>query len=44
MMICKEQFVEPTIEVLMFSEQDVITTSGFQGGGVILPDDNWDEE
>lgn len=29
----------PEMEVIEFSEVDIITTSG---GGIILPDDNWE--
>lgn len=34
-------FVEPEVEVIRFPRQDVITTSGVGGPGVVLPDDEW---
>lgn len=36
----KEIFVAPAMEVVVFSEQDIVTTSGL-GGGVVLPDDDF---
>ena len=33
-------FVEPKITVVKFETEDIITTSsGFEGGDVVLPDD-----
>ena len=35
------KFAEPTLEVVLFSEQDVVTTSGgnsVPGGGIVMPE------
>lgn len=32
----KETFIEPELEVIIFPEQDIVTTSGIE-----LPDDEW---
>ena len=45
----KKDFVQPVAEVVIFSKQDIITTSGEEedkpitggGNGIVLPDDNW---
>ncbi len=45
----KKLFIEPELEIVRFSKQDIITTSGEEedkpitggGGGIVLPDDNW---
>ncbi len=37
----KEIFVTPEIEVIRFSEEDIVTTSGI-GDGIILPDEEWE--
>ncbi len=36
----KEIYVEPELEIVVFSEQDIVLASG-GGGGIVLPDDNW---
>ena len=34
-----KKFENPIVEVIAFAVEDVVTTSGEQGGGTILPDD-----
>ena len=37
----KKCFEEPTLTVMVFDVEDIITTSA-GGGGIELPDHNWD--
>lgn len=40
----KEIYIEPTIELVMFDVEDIMTVSGGGtggGGGIVLPDDEW---
>ena len=39
-MMTKEVYEIPQQEVIEFSEEDAIKTSG-SGGGIVLPDDEW---
>ena len=35
----EKHYTAPTVEMTEFQAEDIMTTSG----GIVLPDDNWDE-
>lgn len=40
----KEIYIEPTMELVMFDVEDIMTVSSGGtggGGGIVLPDDEW---
>ena len=41
MMIDKLKYDSPSAQIVVFPEQDIVTTSGGGNGSIILPEDEW---
>lgn len=39
----EKHYTAPTVEMTEFQVEDIMTTTSPGNGGIVLPDDNWDE-